>query len=290
MYKILCVSLKKDFKIRFLKILYFFILIFSVSFSFAQATWIGKGSSTNGTGTDFNNASNWSGGVPNATTDVIIAFVNDGTITLSNNAAVRNLTITVTGTNNKGILDVINKTLVVNGTTNVDILSGNNNTALSIGVNDNVSGGVIDFVGNASFGMTNLGDSVYLIGNTNSKLIFRRDLNVGIIAATKSPSEPGTLLFDGTGLQNYISNSFKCRFKNYTVGSTLNFPIVTLSGTSFSNILENLTVNEFSTLDLNVNQLNRHSNGGTFILKRNSKLKLGASASLPNGGLATLNL
>ena len=273
-----------------------FFLLATISIS-AQKTWRGVGTATSNGGTDFNTAANWTPvGVPSASDDVIIAFVGDGIINLSGNALIRNLTFPMSANNGVGVLNVGGFTLTVNGVTNADILAGNNNTNLFLGVNDGTSPGTIDFVGNTSFGSTNQGKAFYLFGNSSSRLIFRNNLTLGTLASTYGAfvagSEPGTVLFDGSGAQTYTANNnqYFCRFRNVIVGSTNN-PTVTLAGSTIvDNILGDLTINGSSILDLNSRQLNRGSNGGTLLLKNTSQLKLAAAASTQAVVLGTATL
>jgi hypothetical protein len=254
--------------------------LFSIFFNatIAQKTWVGQGVGA-GTGTDFNTAANWSpSGVPTSTDDVIIAFDNFGTITLSADASIRNLTVTIVGDNNSGIINVLTNTLIVNGTTSVDILSGNLNTQLVIGVNDAVSAGTIDFVGNAIFGLTNDGNAVFIKGNTNSKLIFRADFTQGTNTAITPGTEPGTLLFDGTGVQNFTSddNQFLCNYGNVIIGSTNNPTVNLVVGLDPFNddFLGNLSINGSAILNVGLSQWNRKTVGGVFSLSNTAKIIL----------------
>jgi hypothetical protein len=200
-------------------------IVFAVQTSFAVTkTWVG------GAGTDFNTASNWSpSGVPTAVDDVVIAFTNSGTITLSANATINNLTITLTGANNISQLNVLANTLTVKGNSSINITGGNPNTQLQIGVIHLTAAGVIDFVGNVDIGSTSNGDAVFLLGNVNSTVIVRSNFTQGTKFALSAGAEPGTLVFDGTGTQNFTSNDdlFLCRFRDIVIGNTNN-PTVNL--------------------------------------------------------------
>ncbi len=269
---------------RYLRILFTATLLLCILFNtaFAQKTWIGQGVG-GGTGTDFNTASNWSpAAVPTATDDVIIAFNNTGTINLSANASIKNLTITISGANNSGILNVFNKTLIVNGATNVDILSGNPSTQLVIGVNDATSAGTIDFVGNAVFGTTNKGNGVFLNANVNSTFIFRANLIRGTKTAISLGSEPGTVIFDGVGIQNFTAddNLYICNFKNVIIGSTNNPTVNLIVGLDPINddILGNLTINGSATLNIGTSQWNRSTAGGILSVKNTGTLRLAKQA------------
>ena len=252
--------------------------------------WVGSGS---GAGTsDFNLASNWFPSLPTASDDVTITFVNDGTITLSANATIKSLKLTIEGNNHTGTLDVNSFKLTINELTSVDIPLKPNKSYLYLGVNNTTAAGTIDFGGDAIFGLTNSvkTSGVYLNGNANSSLIFRSNVTLGLNTGTVPLNEPGNLIFDGAVAQKYTLNdtNYTCNFRNLIVGS-INNPTVTLAGIkSPDNILRNLTVNGSSILDLNTRQLNCDSNVGTFLLKGTSQLKLGANKSTANGGSATL--
>jgi hypothetical protein len=255
-----------------------FIFIFSSTVMAIPKVWIGQGVG-GGAGSDFNTAANWSpAGVPIAADDVTIAFDNFGIINLSANASIRNLTITMVGNNNSGILNVFTNTLTINGTTSVDILSGNANTQLVIGVNDAVSGGTIDFVGNAIFGLTNDGNAVFIKGNVNSRLIFRGDFTQGTNTAITPGTEPGTLLFDGTGMQNFKADDdqFICNYGNVIIGSTNNPTVNLIVGLDPLNddFLGNLSINGSAILNIGLSQWNRKTAGGIFSLSNTAKIIL----------------
>ena len=281
---------------------YFRTVIFLIAATFfcstltAQSyTWIGSGTTGKGnTANDqnFNNPNNWDAiQVPSALNDVIIKFVTDGTITLTANLTIRNLTITNDNNNTNVYVNVGGFTLTVNGITAVNVTNEHPRNDIHIGVNDAVSKGIIDFVGDVSLGTVNLSDSIFLMGNDSSTIICRGNFTLGSRARIKRDAEPGTLLFDGLGTQNFIYNNVgnACSFKNIVIGKNNN-PIVNVTGisTSFDNITGNLTVNGSSILNLSTAQLNRQTNGGVFLLKNTSTIRLAASSSLANGGLATL--
>jgi hypothetical protein len=251
--------------------------IFSNS-TIAQKTWIGQGVGA-GTGSDFNTAANWSpSGVPTTADDVIIAFDNSGTINLSANASIRNLTITISGNNNSGTINVLANTLTVNGSTFIDVLSGNPNTLIVFGVSDLISAGTIDFVGDAVFGTTNAGRAVLINTNANSTLIFRGNLTQGTNTGISTGREPGTVIFDGTGTQNFTcnDNQYLCNYRNVIIGSTNNPTVNLIVGTDPNNddILGDLTVNGSSILNVGLSQWNRSTVGGTLSINNTATVKL----------------
>lgn len=257
-------------------------------------TWIGKGSVTGGTGTDFNTAANWSpSGVPVAVDNLTIAIISDATITLSASLTINNLTYSVTNNNTYVTIDVGNFNLTVNGTSSIQALGGNSNTTAEIGTTNS---GTIDFKGNVDFG-TNVvasGAGPVFIGNPASKIIFRGDLTLGRQAALYSgiPNVPGTIEFDGSGLQTitWNCNKWACNFNNVNIGNTNNPVVTQVTGlVSPYDLLGNITVNGSSTLDLGASQWNRSSSGGSLTLNSSSKLKLGAGSGGQSGSNFPLN-
>ncbi|HEX4876477.1 MAG TPA: hypothetical protein VFV31_07365, partial [Chitinophagaceae bacterium] len=230
----------------------------------AQKNWVGAGAG--GTGTDFNTAANWSpAGVPSSADNVTIAITADATITLSANAAVNNLTFTVNGNNDNARLYVGANTLTVNGTATIDILGGNNGTDIEIGVNGGTSAGIIDFLGNVSIGATNQGAGAGFAGNTNSRLIFRGSLTLGIQAYVNITNRPGTIEFNSSASQTITWNNttYYCEFNNIVVGNSNNPTVNQVTGTvTPDNILGNLTVNGSSVLNLGTSQWNGGTAGG----------------------------
>ncbi len=274
--------------------LYLFAIVtglFCSSFLQAQKTWIGAGAG--GSGTDFNNASNWSpSGVPGPGHNVVIAITSDATITLSSNATINNLTFTVSGNNDNAKLSVGSNTLTVNGTALIDILSGNSNTDIQIGVNGGTSAGIIDFRGNVSFGPTNRGDGMGWMGNANSKIIFRGDLTLGQRAFVNVSNTPGTIEFDGTGSQTITWNntSYYCEFNNVVIGNANNPTVNIVTGTAApDNILGNLTLNGTSVLNLGTSRWNGGTSGGgtgnagSLTINGNAVLQLGNNTGGQSG-------
>ena len=285
------------------------LLVANLSFSnvVAQATfiWTGSGTVTGSNtllGQSFNNPSNWDLlRVPTSNDNVLIPFTTFGAINLTQNLTVKNLTVFIryfninnnNNNNNTAIFNVGANTLTVTGTTLIDVQDDHPQNKIYIGVNDATSAGTIDFMGDVVMGATNLRDGVYIMGNPNSTIICRGNLTLGIKAQVVKGAEPGTLLFDGTGTQQFIfnnvsDNQVSCRFNNVVVGKNNN-PTVVLGGTTTpDNIIGNLTVNGSSVLDLNTRQLNRQSDGGNLLLKNTATIRAAALLSAANNGNATL--
>ena len=279
--------------------------------SYAQASptinWIGDGSGAINLNNlvapnDFNNPFNWNLlRLPSATDSVVIIVIQNKSIfiNLSASTTIKNLTLVVPNHNNNNeqvYLNVGVFTLTISGKSSIDLQDNHPNNKISIGVNDGSSAGVIDFGGDVTFGQTNLDkyDGVYLIGNPNSKIISRANFTLGIIAKVPSGTSgaPGTLLFDGTGFQNFIFNNVAgtCKFNNIIIGSTSasNANVVVGGITTTDNISGDLTVNGASILDIDTCQLNRNTNGGNLFLKNTANLRLAGLSSAYNNGNPTL--
>lgn len=266
--------------------------------SFPILYWAGSGSSyTNGSATtNFNTASNWStssssyvasGSAPTGCTNVSIAITSANvTLALSGNLSVYDLTFTSTG-GYGAILNTAGYTLTVNGTGNVDVdASAADNTYVGIGDYSGLSG-IVDFKANFSIG-TNAsawgsGKASYLIGNNNSKITFRGDVLFGRTCIISSSFRPGTVEFDGVGLQEVLWNNdmYFANFRNVVIGNVNNPICRHVTGTyTPDNILGNLTINGSSTLDLATSQWIRNSSGGTFAVNGTAKLILGNDHSI----------
>ncbi len=280
-----------------------FILISSICSTLSAQTikWTGDGSSAFNplATTNFNTPTNWDLlRVPTSADSVVIIVTSnkETVISLSASTTIKNLTYIVPNNNNNNqqvYLNVGAFTLTVTGTSTLDILDNHPNNKIVIGVKHPSAAGVIDFRGDVIVGSTNLKKdcSAFLIGNSNSRIICRANLILNINAKVDIGAfAPGTLLFDGTGTQNFVFNNEAntCRFVNTVIGSSNN-PTVVMAGTSSpDNITGNLTINGSSTLDLNTRQLNRNTDGGSFLMKSTSTLKVGGLSSAPNGGSAEL--
>ena len=253
----------------------------------ANRTWVGIGAG--GSGTNFNTASNWSpSGVPGSSDNLTLTLTSNATITLSANTTINNLTYTVSNNNIVVTLDVGTYTLTVNGVSSIQALSGNNNTTAEIGASG-TNAGIIDFVGDVNFGtnVVSSGAGPVLIGNSNSKIIFRGNLTLGRQAATYSTSYvPDLVVFDGTGSQTltWNCNKWAFYFNSITVGSSNNPTLTQVTGLQTPyNIAGDLTVNGSSILDLGTSQWNGNASGGTLSLNGTSKLKLGTNSGGQSG-------
>lgn len=271
--------------------------------------WAGTSSYfTNGAATNnFNLASNWStdaatyiasASVPSACTSVDLRTGNGSvyvTINLNANSAVYNLNFTAEN-GIDGFIHTNGYTLTVNGNANIDVRSGNF-TYVGIGEHSATGAGIVDFKANVTIGTnaatSGSGKRSYFFGSPNSKIIFRGDLLLGRTHVITSTYRPGTMEFDGIGLQEVLWNNdlYFANFNNVVVGN-INNPICRhVTGTyTPDNILGNLTVNGSSTLDLATSQWIRDAVGGTFSLNNTAKLVLGNNKSIvsPSSGLGVL--
>ncbi len=299
--------------------------------------WGGTGSGLSGavSGTDFNTASNWSTSntsyvaspaAPSECNNVSLALSSAATITLSGTADVYGLTFTISGGNRIARLSTEGNTLSVNSNAVVDVLSGDNNTYIYIGENG-AGAGIVDFKANFRIGETYFSGSIprsYLVGNVNSKVIFRGDVLFGRTARVNLPASssyppsyplatpgtgttPGTILFDGIGLQQVLWNNnvwYDC-FYNIVVGEQNKPYVKHVTGTyTPDNILNDFTINDGCTVDLGSSQWIREQSGGTFTMNGSARLILGNNQSVRSswstgirvtgsnfpGGFATMNI
>jgi len=276
--------------------------------------WGGAGSGLSGatSGTDFNTAANWSTSsssyvaspaVPSQCNNASLALTNSATITLSSSADVYNLTFTVSGAGRVAKLSTEGNILSVYGNAAVDVIGGSTTTAIYIGENS-AAAGIIDFKANFRIGETfyssgNVPKS-YLVGNVNSKITFRGDVLLGRSASFILPgggsyppsyplavpgtgTTPGTIEFDGDGLQQVLWNNnvwYDC-FYNIVIGNQNKPYVKHVTGTyTPDNILNDLTINDGCTVDIGTSQWIREQQGGTFTMNGNAKLILGNNLSV----------
>ena len=257
--------------------------------------WAGTGSNFSRTGktSQFNTAANWSlttpgytasPAIPTQCNNVDITVSNDVLIVLNADAAIYNLNF-IASSNAFATLSVEGKTLEINGNAVIDVTTG---ALTTIEIGDNSTGaGIVDFKANVLIGLNSssaLRESSF-IGNSSSKLIFRGDLTLGRTCAIPPSAAPGTVLFDGDGVQQILwnNNQYFANFINVVIGGTNNPIVRHVTGTyTPDNILGNLTVNGSSILDLAGSQWIRDNNGGAFSLNGTSKLLLGNDKSIPS--------
>lgn len=303
--------------------------------------WGGTGSALSGavSGTDFNTAANWSTSgssyvaspaAPTECNDVSLALTSAASITLSGTTSVYGLTFTISGNNNSASLSTEGHTLTINSNAVIDVLTGNTNTNIYLG-ELSAGAGIVDFKGNFRIGETYFSSSIpksYLVGNINSKITFRGDVLFGRTARFTLPggvsypptmptavpgagTTPGTIEFDGIGLQQVLWNNnvyYDC-FYNIVIGNENKPYVKHVTGTyTPDNILNDFTINDGCTVDLGTSQWIREAEGGTFTMNGNAKLILGNYRSVKSscgfgcstgvpitgsnfpGGFATMNI
>lgn len=267
-----------------------------------QKVWIGAGAASGNGGTDFNAAANWNPAVaPTSTDNITMILKNDAVINLSSSVTTINkFKLFIDGNNTDVRLNVGANELIVNDSADIDIVYGNPNTLLFFGVNNSTSVGKIDFKSFAAFGKTDQGGTgnssrVNINANSFSQITFRGNVMLGPLACITPGSEFGEIIFDGTGVQNLITNNnsnlsvggFDCSFKNVTVGN-VNSPVVNLiAGTKgfVDPMVGNLTLRNAAVLNVGFSRWNRSSLGGSLALTNTSKLIL----SNVTGGIAGSN-
>ena len=209
------------------------VLIFISEGTYAVTkNWIGAGAGTS----DWNTSSNWNpSGIPGSADDAVIAISTANTnITFSGapgSITINSLTFTVSGNNRTGKLDISGNTVIVTSSATFNNPSGNSNTILSVGVNGGTSAGVFDFGGTVTMSTVSNG-IVELIGNVNSKLIFRNNLTFGPSGSINTLNTPGTTEFTAVLSQSITFNNSVGNFNNVTIGTGTNNPIVTFTGSS----------------------------------------------------------
>jgi hypothetical protein len=262
--------------------------------------WAGTGSViANGSATsDFNTASNWStssgsyvasGSAPTACTNVEIRCNGSVTIALSASISVYNLNFT-SENNVLSILHTAGRTLTINGDANIDLHStAIDGSAVAIGEYSFFGAGIVDFKGNVTIGtnaaLSGSGKASYFLGNSSSKLIFRADLLLGRTNVISGTYRPGQIIFDGIGLQEVLwnNNMYFSNFYDVIIGSTNNPIVRHVTGTyTPDNILNSLTINGSSVLDLATSQWIRDAAGGSFTMNGTSKMILGNYQSIPS--------
>lgn len=260
--------------------------------------WAGAGTVLTGgsTGTDFNDANNWSStgptgaatrpaSVPATCTDVVFTTNNSYTITLSANTTINSLSISHSGTNKVFTLSAGTFILTINGNTSTDVTSGNPSTTLiiDVGSGEIVYGGNTTFAGSAGNGTY----CIYSATDGQGSITFKGNVtfNAGAIGTAV---RPGIVYFDGTGNQ-LITNNQNTYFIRLGTNSTeigrYNNPTVTVTAnnTSAMQVFGNLNINGTSTLDLGAYTLNRSAAGGTLTLASGATLKLAASSGGQTG-------
>ncbi|MFI5253384.1 MAG: beta strand repeat-containing protein, partial [Bacteroidota bacterium] len=245
-------------------------------------------------GGDFNTASNWSpSGVPTVSDSCVFTMTGTATVTLSSNIAVKAISVSLNSSSARTFLiDPTNYTLDVKGITSEKFLTaGNTNSFIEIGNIGNTTTGTVIFEGNDSLGASGYTTNgiIGFVGNTNTQIIFKGNIYLGIRAATQNATYtftyPGKYIFDGTGTQTITeaNTAFAFNFYNLNIGNT-NSPTVTVTGSgTLAGILGGLTINNSSILDLGTSRLNLAAPGGLINMVAGTRLKLAGSTGGQTG-------
>lgn len=248
--------------------------------SLSVKNWIGKGAG--GTGTNFNDAANWSpAGVPVSCDSIRMILTSAATITLSANTSIGAFVYSVSGLVTCE-LDVQTYVLTINGSSTYDA----NGSGTWAQINVRSSGAGVINNGNCIFHNTGTGIT-YLYAATSNPGTFQLNANltVGTGGRTAPAVEP-KLIFDGPVAQSWILNNNITYFLGEDVifGLT-NSPVITMGGgggyTALSVYDGNVQINN-STLVKAINcTLDRYTGTGTFTMASGSKLELSNTNDLP---------
>lgn len=244
-----------------------------------EKNWIGSGAG--GTGTDFNEASNWDpAGVPSPCDSIRIILNGGVTITMSDDAVVGAMVYTVSG-NNLGVLDFVsNYTLTINGTTTINAVNNNSEARIRL------RRGGIYHRGDCVYHTT--GDGITYVradGGSPGFIHLAANLTVGSRGRTAAGVEP-LIIFDGEDEQSWILNNTSTYFLGESVVfGRDNSPVVVLGGsgtyTEYSVYDGNVEINN-NTIVKGMNlPIDRLTGTGTFFMDSGSKLELNYEHDMP---------
>lgn len=248
-------------------------------------TWVGVGAG--GAGTDFNTGTNWSPvGVPTSADDLTINMSSNGTITLSASVTVNSITMTVSGSNVVGVLDIVTSNLTINAASSFSATAGNMNTRGILHMGGNPA--KITFNNNVTFNSAGTALFKLRASVTNpGSCVFMANLTSGANAFTEPGDEP-QFIFDKAGTQSWTFNSTT----NYIVPESIiigqtNTPTVNFIGTGNGALINvyngGLTVNANCTLDIGKFAVDKLNGTGTISLGANSFLRIGSTQNFPTG-------
>ena len=243
-------------------------------------TWIGSGSG--GSGTDFNNASNWSPtGTPTSQDSCYINCTVAGNINLSDDITIGALTVIqqTNGTSGFVYIDAQSHALTINGKQTGICRSASTTTGVFLCVEAGGSwvnnGNVYDSCSAVGSGLTPWFSQT---SNPTGAFIFRGTnlvLQRGEFSYTGA-NVPPIFIFDGTGTQNVIDSASYTTYiggVNVIVGQ-LNNPTVLFGGDA--NLLAtfgNITINGSSVLDLASKAFSRAGSLGIITINGTGKLR-----------------
>lgn len=259
-------------------------------------TWVGAGAG--GSGTIFNDGTNWSpAGTPTSGDSCVMTLTAGAIITLSADITIGALRCAVSGVNNVFRLDVTNKTLMVVNTLYGEATSGDASTQMQFSVGTAIgSTGAIVVNGNVFLG-TGGAQATFLRGiiGSNSRFEFKGNVTFGAKGFTSGVNFPGKYVFSGTNQTLTANTGSSAGFSNVEIGDGTNPTTVTLAGTSNAFLTSNtnpganLTIKSNSTLDFTTRTLNRTASGGSFTMEAGSTMKLAASTGGQTGSNFPLN-
>lgn len=244
-------------------------------------SWIGVGAG--GSGTDFNNATNWSpAGVPGSSDDVVINFTSTATIQLSATVVIKSLVLKSLTAGQTGVLDISGFTLTINETALVEGNPG------KVRFGENGAGSGMMYFG-GDFTITSSNEGVAgLIGNATSQAVFLANVNVNISQNEVVTGLNSNVLLDAPGSQTITWNANQnINFRNVAIGSANN-PTVILAGSvggTINSLSGDLTVNGSSVLNLNDKQWNSLGGSSTFALNNTATLIV----TKTDGGIGSSN-
>ncbi len=251
--------------------------------------WNGAGVSGGTGSSNFNLASNWTGGLPGNSDNALVNTTLAATVSLSANITLGNLIINHTPSSAFILrLDASNKILIINGTFN-SYVSGPNAGA-QFQMNVGAAPGAIIYNGNATYSSDGVATNFCIFGSggTTGSVTYKANASFGPgVVSSTTTNLPATVTFDGTGTQTIDDNAgvnviyFGSTTTN--IGSANN-PIVFITGNASNcRVLGNLNINGSSVLDLGTSTFNRNTTGGTMTLNGTSALLLGGSTGGQTG-------
>ncbi|MEO0471922.1 MAG: hypothetical protein AAF206_20010, partial [Bacteroidota bacterium] len=256
----------------------------------AQRNWIGAGAG--GTGTDFNDASNWTGsGALSSSDDLIVNLTSPDTLDLSGNVTVNSLQFTITtgSTYQYGGLNVGSHTLTINNQAN--FIATNWTNPVGDVVQLDAGSGQFIFRGDVSFNSGQNGDLHFIADiNNPGDMVFGGDVVFGEWVYTTPADEPD-FIFDGAGTQNVTVNSTT----SYIMGESVligqsNTPTVNIAGNNpwrFNVYEEDLIIAANCTLSITNGSLDNYlaNSSSELIMGANSVLQILGGSTMPGGNI-----
>lgn len=242
--------------------------------SVTTRTWIGAGNG--GSGTIFEEASNWNpAGTPSCADSLSIALTSSANISLGSSIEIGAINASISGANKVFTLNTGTHTLQINQTATFNVSSGNGSTQMKINVED---GGSIIYHKKATFAAS--AGNIFPIlgaGGTTGTIQFKGDVTFNARCNTDAAHQPDKVIFDANGMQmitfNHGSNNIVLGKLSTEIGSQHN-PTVIIAGSASGTPYGDLNINGTSTLDLSTKTFNRYTSGGSINMATGSTLKL----------------